>query len=281
MTLSKLRIQSGLYNSPLSKTFASIVAVHGLGGHWAKTWTDTSDNQERLWLRDFLPSQLKAHVNLRARVMSYGYNSETAFSKSVSDIEDHAEALLHALNMERMSHAQKERPIIFLAHSLGGIVVKKALIIAHERSSHYGSLLTKVSGMVMFGVPHRGSDVAYWANFGANVLNASQLGANANFVHSLKKNSEAFLKISQQFIERAADLKTIYSFYELEKLHNILVVDKDSARLNLQNEICVGISANHRDICKFSDPKSEIYRPVWKAIQSLCVESTRGQSSSM
>ena len=194
--------------------------------------------------------------------MSYGYNSKTAFSKSVSDIEDQAGALLHALNMERMSSVQKERPMIFVAHSLGGIIVKKALIIAHERSSHYGSLLTQVSGMVLFGVPHRGSDVAYWADFAANVLNASKLGANANFVHSLKQNSKALSDISQQFIERAANTKMIYTFYELEKLHNILVVDKDSARLNLRNEISVGISANHRDICKFSDPESEIYRPV-------------------
>lgn len=256
-----------------------IVAVHGLGGHWKETWTNTSENRERLWLRDFLPSQLKKEANLRARVMSYGYNSEVAFSKSVSDIEDHAGALLHALDMERMSPAQKERPIIFLAHSLGGIIVKKALIIAHERSSHYGSLLTKVSGMVLFGVPHRGSDVAYWADFAAKVLNASQLGANANFVHSLQKNSKAFQNISQQFIERAADLKRIYTFYELEKLHNILVVDKDSACLGLKNEISVGISANHRYICKFSDPESEIYRPVWRAIQRLCVESTGGQAS--
>ena len=213
--------------------------------------------------------------------MSYGYNSKTAFSNSVSDIEDHAEALLHALKMERMSPAQKERPIIFLAHSLGGIIVKKALIIAHERSSHYGPLLTKVSGMVLFGVPHRGSDVAYWADFAANVLNASHLGANANFVHSLKKNSKAFSDISQQFIERAANLKMIYTFYELERLHSVLVVDKDSARLNLPNEIPVGISANHRNICKFGDCESEIYRPVWKAIESLCVESTGSQASSM
>ena len=213
--------------------------------------------------------------------MSYGYNSKVAFSKDVSDIEDQARTLLHDLNMERMSSAQKERPIIFLAHSLGGIIVKKALIIAHEKSSHYGSLLKNVSGMVLFGVPHRGSDVAYWANFAANVLNASQLGANANFVHSLQKNSKEFLKISQQFIERAADLKLIYSFYELEKLHNILVVDKDSACLGIKNEIPVGISTNHRDICKFSDPGSELYRPVWKAIQHLCVESTGGQASCM
>lgn len=34
-----------------------IVAVHGLGGHFEKTWTD--NNSQKLWLRDFLPSQLK------------------------------------------------------------------------------------------------------------------------------------------------------------------------------------------------------------------------------
>lgn len=109
-----------------------IVAVHGLGGHWTETWTDTSDDRKSMWLRDFLPSQLKEEADVRARVMSYGYDSTTAFSKSVSDIEDQTGVLLHALNVERMSPAQRKRPIIFVAHSLGGIIVKKALIIANE-----------------------------------------------------------------------------------------------------------------------------------------------------
>lgn len=233
-----------------------------------------------MWLQDFLPNQLQ-EANLRARIMSFGYNSETALSRSVSDIEDHAGMLLHALKMKRTSPAQKEKPIILIAHSLGGIIVKKALIIAHERLSHYNSLLTNVSGMFLFGVPHRGSNAAFWGDFAAKFLKASHLGANDNFVHSLKNNSRAFVDISQQFIERAADLKMIYTFYELEKLHSILVVDKDSARLGLKNEVSVGISANHRDICKFSGPESEIYRLVWKAIQDLCVESTAGQASCM
>ena len=207
--------------------------------------------------------------------MSYGYNSTTAFSKGVSDIEDQAGALLHALNVERMSPAQQKRPIIFIAHSLGGIIVKKALIIANERSSQYGSLLNSVTAMVLFGVPHRGADTAYWAN----VLNASRLGANPNFVKPVQKNSRAFADISQQFIERAAHLKKIYTFYELELLYNTLVVDKDSARLALPNEIPVAVPANHRNICKFSHADSMKYRPIWKAIQMICVESTDNQAS--
>ena len=100
----------------------SIVAVHGLGGDWEKTWTD--DNGA-LWLRDFLPSQLPP-----ARIMSYGYNSRTAFSKAVTDINDEAAMLLDRLVGERQSKGQKTRPIIFVSHSLGGIIVKKVRVLS-------------------------------------------------------------------------------------------------------------------------------------------------------
>ena len=68
--------------------------------------------------------------------MSFGYNSSTAFSKSTADIDDTAADLLNRLNDERISEAEQERPIIFIAHSLGGIVVKKvrAKIVSNLRS---------------------------------------------------------------------------------------------------------------------------------------------------
>ena len=101
---------------------ASIVAVHGLGGHWKYTWTHRC---RKFWLRDFLPSQVPT-----ARIMSYGYNSQTAFSKAVTDINDQAAMLLDRLDGERQSVDAGERPIIFISHSLGGILVKKVRHIA-------------------------------------------------------------------------------------------------------------------------------------------------------
>ena len=102
---------------PISDTF-SIVAVHGLGGDWEGTWTDENG---KLWLRDFLPFQLP-----NARTMSYGYNSEAVFSKGVTDIGDEAAMLLDRLDGERqLLQDEKTRPIIFICHSLGGIIVKK------------------------------------------------------------------------------------------------------------------------------------------------------------
>ena len=82
------------------------------------TWTAGNG---KLWLRDFLPSQLP-----KARIMSFSYNSDTALSKAVTDIDDMALKLLHTLNLFRQLAEERKRPIIFISHSLGGIVVKKA-----------------------------------------------------------------------------------------------------------------------------------------------------------
>jgi hypothetical protein len=103
----------------------SIVAVHGLGGHWKQTWIGASD---RLWLRDFLPRQL-SDSGIKSRIMSYGYDSDTAFSKSVTDIDDAASMLLDRLEGDRQSVDERGRPVVFIAHSLGGIVVKKVRLI--------------------------------------------------------------------------------------------------------------------------------------------------------
>ncbi|KAI9766209.1 MAG: hypothetical protein M1839_005011 [Geoglossum umbratile] len=203
--------------------------------------------------------------------MSYGYNSRTAFSKAVTDINDEAAMLLDRLNGERQNEDQKTRPIIFVSHSLGGIVVKKALILAHERSRHYLDLLNSVRGLVFFGVPHRGSDIAYWGTFAANLLKVTQLGfgTNNSFVEALRRNSATFADISRQFIERGANLP-IRTFFETEKLLNELIVDNDSARLNLPNEIAVGVvGANHKSICKFRRADNQKYSPVWRAVKNL------------
>jgi hypothetical protein len=58
--------------------------------------------------------------------MSFGYNSDTAFSKTTTDIDDVAIMLLERLDGERQLEEEKKRPIVFISHSLGGVVVKKA-----------------------------------------------------------------------------------------------------------------------------------------------------------
>jgi protein SERAC1 len=218
-------------------TVASIVAVHGLGGDWEDTWTD--DKSGRMWLRDFVPQQLPS-----ARVWSFGYDSAYSLSKSETDIDDAARSLIDGLDGERQHKLAKRRPIIFIAHSLGGIVVKrvsiklketldfelayncdKALILANDRSDHWKDVRDSAAGAIFFAVPHRGSDAAYWAMLATNVVNFATLGSagNTNFVKSLTRNSLEFSKISDAFVQLAERFAVIRTFYETVKIGNQLV----------------------------------------------------------
>lgn len=64
-------------------------------------------------------------AGIAARIMSYGYDSTTAFSKSVTDIEDQARILIDTLSLERKLNSAKDRLLIFVASNLGDIIVKK------------------------------------------------------------------------------------------------------------------------------------------------------------
>ena len=194
-----------------------VVAVHGLQGDAFKTWECSNGT---LWLRDYLPEEIPS-----ARIMTFGYDSTVAFSNSVARIEDKALDLLNRLGAQR-DESTDRRPVVFICHSLGGIVVKKALILAHERSSDPGfkDILINTKAIAFLGVPHKGSDSAWWANFAANALKGASIGLTTNnaLVADLRKDSSALSTISKQFIERGRDL-SIYTFYERLRLKGVLV----------------------------------------------------------
>ena len=74
----------------LTPATSSIIAIHGLQGDPAATWTESTT--KKFWLKDFLPTDLSS-----ARIMTFGYNADVAFSKSTSDIDDHTTSLLNCV----------------------------------------------------------------------------------------------------------------------------------------------------------------------------------------
>ncbi|PWW73473.1 hypothetical protein C7212DRAFT_220039, partial [Tuber magnatum] len=240
-----------------------IVALHGLGGDRLRTWTHESG---ACWIRDFLPDQIPG-----ARIMTFGYNSGVAFSQSVAGISGFAEDLLDRLKGLRRHVNESIRPIIFICHSLGGIVCKKSLVLSHEQPM-YQEILKSTLGIVFMGTPHRGSTIADWTKMFASIVDSVLVGTRmrSDLLKDLQTNSRALQEITSSFKYRTSGLQFV-SFYEQEIAPPLkkLVVDKDSAILDLPNERPVPVNANHREICRFSHAKSEKYRPVWVAISDM------------
>ncbi|KAE9369693.1 hypothetical protein N431DRAFT_547106 [Stipitochalara longipes BDJ] len=242
-----------------------VVAVHGLQGDSHKTWTHENGT---MWLESILPDKLPY-----ARIMTFGYNSTIAFSSSAAKLEDKSIELINRLTMKRSSGENAStRPIVFVCHSLGGILVKKALILAHERSSdaHYRNILDNTKAIAFLGVPHRGSDAAWWFSFAASSLKGATLGMSTHttLVKDLQKASPALAIISKQFLDRGKSLK-IYTFYETRKLSGIVVVDKESAILHLPNEKLFPVDANHRTICHIPSAESQEFEAVGAWVEDL------------
>ncbi|GAP91530.1 putative tol protein [Rosellinia necatrix] len=252
-----------------------IVAVHGLNGKVRETWED--ERSRKLWLEDFLPEAFPD-----ARIMSFGYDSALLFSRSRGKVEDFARDLLNRLWMLRGSPEGKNRPIIFVAHSLGGIVVKKALILAHENNKHYGDILSSAIGIVFMGTPHRGANIVDWTAFFRNVIQL-MTGTHilrADLIKDLSTHSSSLLEISKQFLPRAADL-SIMSFTELqiERPLTTLVVPPESAQLGLPNEMVFPVNTHHRNICRYASSADQTYVLVQGCIKAIM--SGAGETTSL
>ena len=73
-------------------------------------------------------------------------------------------------------------------------------------------------------MPHRGSDSEWWAGFAANLLNNASIGTSTKIalLSDLEKGSTTLANVSQQFVDRAQNM-IIYTFYETEMLHGVMV----------------------------------------------------------
>ena len=193
-----------------------VIAIHGLNGNAYNTWTHHPS--QNLWLRDQLPQDLP-----KARIYTYGYPSHLLFSKSKAEIRDYAMKLLSCLTTVRVG--QERCPIIFVAHSLGGIVCKQALILAY-RDSLYSNILESTIGILFFGTPHRGARGTpemgiVLGNIVDMLLKSSGfrlfVGKTRNdLLVALNANSSILRDVAQDFSHILDGLQVV-TFYELEE----------------------------------------------------------------
>lgn len=89
--------------------------------------------------------------------------------------------------------------------------------------AHCNDMYTTVSryihGVLFFGTPHRGSDIASWGTIFSNVLRVGSFGTstNSSLIKELQRNSRTLDMISRSFADCGKDVN-IVSFYETEAM---------------------------------------------------------------
>ncbi len=196
-----------------------MIFVHGLNGDPHNTWT--SENAKVFWPSQILPGFLEEE---KARVLVYGYDADvTSFTDGASrdKIHNHAEHLIAELVANRRIRKASERPIIWVAHSLGGLVVKRALIYSAEirgmKTEHLRSIFVSTYGILFLGTPHHGSDIAQWGNrlewICSVMLPKKVMDSQSQLIDALKTNNETLQNIDRQFIQILSRFH-IYFFHE-------------------------------------------------------------------
>ena len=145
----------------------AVVFVHGLGGDGFGTW-DAGPPGERFWPR-WLSEDLK---DVDVWTAAYDASAST-WTGTAMALPDRATNLLAWLEAERLH----ERSLVFVTHSLGGLIVKQALRMAADRpGTVMGRVLDVTRGIAFLGTPNTGSDLATWMDRMRGLFGSSAAG---------------------------------------------------------------------------------------------------------
>ncbi|KAF8535039.1 hypothetical protein BDD12DRAFT_754194, partial [Trichophaea hybrida] len=262
-----------------------LIAVTGLAGHAFGSWRNRETHQ--MWLKDLLPHDVQ-----NIRIMSYGYNSSLlGHRKAENRLLDYQRLFIQ--DIENARSGFKTRPIIFIGHSLGGILILQVLIECKRNRTHT-HILDAMHSIMFFGTPHQGMRT-YDLEEMVDAESGGYETSKHNLLRQLREGS-GFLETQKEELSHIWDewKPKIVSFYEtaptltvervglslsLAQMNktNFLqsdsghyrrdgkeseMVNRFSAQLFIPSEQRVPVEENHTNMVKFASAEDRTYRTV-------------------
>ncbi|MCJ1473686.1 hypothetical protein MMC13_002337 [Lambiella insularis] len=271
-----------------------IVGVPAVLGDPFKTWNTTRDHHPYQWLGPGLQAEIPSarvllydHLEPHERSMELkpiGHAEHKATSEAYAavqlrlgqyGIDEWAERFHETVRKSRDSASLKRRPIVFICHSTGGVVVKRALTRKLQGKGET-SLSSICLGIAFFGTPHHGSRVLSKLEFATPVKNkmnlrfemSEHLQAEFALQHpELEAGNHRFgaaslgIKIWNYIETKDTQLKVLVSAEgggEFLTKVNLLVVDDSSAKMTtaevlIEEEDVHYMNTNHVGLARFAD----------------------------
>lgn len=244
-----------------------ICFVHGLTGDRDSTWTAKGCREP--WPKTLLPDELKQS---RARIITYGYDAYVVKKSHASsnNLRDHASTFLQKLTADRERESAVNRPLIIVAHSLGGLLTKQAVLRSKANpEAHLRQLYDSIVGIVFMGTPHSGAWLANWSTIPTSIFGIVK-STNTNLLRVLQTKdeflqalNEDFLALLRQLREDSQNRKTldVVCFFEEIGYHKIgKIVSKASA--TFASDTPISVHANHRDMVRYASPEDDGFQSV-------------------
>ncbi|KAH8679043.1 hypothetical protein BGZ60DRAFT_513281 [Tricladium varicosporioides] len=256
-----------------------IIAVTGLAGHAFGSWK--ARGSPDMWLRDFLPNEIP-----NVRILTYGYDTKLPGSQSTASIVELSRKFLESVKTIRKQKA--DRPIILIGHSLGGLVIKEALVQAAEGSPDDRGVFRSCYAVMFFGVPNRGLETSS--------LNSMVKGQpNEDLVRNLHPDSSFLSMLHQRFLDKfTMEDSKIICIYETkytatvefspktlkwaktgEKVMMVPKISATYASINEKKYDQLPINADHSNIVKFSDSSDDDYVIIQSRISQWVKDAPR------
>ncbi|KAK4451554.1 hypothetical protein QBC34DRAFT_401310 [Podospora aff. communis PSN243] len=261
-----------------------LIIIHGLNGSPYRTFC-----HERTGF--FWPKEL-AKTLPKARIMVFGYVADI-FNGSTNTlgVYQHAESLLLHLKNNRVSASQEKRPIVFIGHSLGGIVIKQAIILSSHRPLD-ASILQSTKLIVFLGTPHRGSHVldSSLAKTGLSFMKLANREIPKNVRTMLQPRGDESFIINTDFIRAKGQIEIVNFYEQVTRAHlQDLVVDKDSAVLDSERSENIPVARDHEHLVRFEDAEDDAYhtlrqtirRKVTKILENMSEREKTGQKDNL
>ncbi|KAI1475573.1 hypothetical protein F4774DRAFT_421453 [Daldinia eschscholtzii] len=257
-----------------TKPKLDIITVHGLDTKSPNTWTWRSRESEEVnWLShlDMLPSLVGT-----ARIFTCDWPADLFQPSNMvqNKIDELARLLLIAIHDVRAE--DPDRPLIFIASCLGGIVLMKTLVMA---TSEYVHIQRAIHGIVFFATPFRGTafhDVATWAELVLKTQASIQGQQVSSLLEYLKVSNFNLGELVHDFtrLYKDSELCQVVTFYEKRPSNRCwirqgrLLVDKDSATLDIVPNP-LPLDRHHRTMNKFFGPDDTQYILVASKIKEI------------
>ncbi|KAF8848913.1 hypothetical protein BDZ45DRAFT_555751, partial [Acephala macrosclerotiorum] len=228
-----------------------VVFVHGLQGDPVETWS-LKPLSTTFWPKDLLADDLP-----NVRLLTFGYSSDvlaTFRAASQNNITQHAQNLVGDVLGERQDI---NRPIIFVCHSLGGIIALR-LSLGAKFQPRQQKLYQDTYGVIFLGTPHRGSLWAPWAKLASNLAKVAVQAPSTSVLQALHVESIELQRIANEFSKMIRDDIKIHSFREEKGMSGLYGLDAKER-----------IDANHTQMCKFGARGDPGYKKVQRVIRNF------------